>query len=181
MFEFSSIEQFHAQLQEGKATCLQAVQYYLQQIRSTRHLNAFIEIYADEALQRAKLLDERRQAGYAIGKLHGVVIGIKDVICYKDHKVSASSNILKDFTSIYSATAVERLLSEEAIIIGNLNCDEFAMGSTNENSSYGKVLNALDETRVPGGSSGGGGRTAKLTQARARITGKPWRARSSAG
>ena len=155
MFEFSSIEQFHAQLQEGKATCLQAVQYYLQQIRSTRHLNAFIEIYADEALQRAKLLDERRQAGHAIGKLHGVVIGIKDVICYKDHKVSASSNILKDFTSIYSATAVERLLSEEAIIIGNLNCDEFAMGSTNENSSYGNVLNALDETRVPGGSSGG--------------------------
>jgi len=155
LFEFTSIEQFHAQLQEGKVTCLQAVQYYLQQIRSTRHLNAFIEVYADEALQRAKLLDEKRLAGQTIGKLHGVVIGIKDVICYKDHKVSASSNILKDFTSIYSATAVERLLSEEAIIIGNLNCDEFAMGSTNENSSYGNVLNALDETRVPGGSSGG--------------------------
>ncbi|MFZ1314008.1 MAG: Asp-tRNA(Asn)/Glu-tRNA(Gln) amidotransferase subunit GatA [Chitinophagaceae bacterium] len=155
MFEFTSIEQFHAQLQEGKVTCLQVVQYYLEQIHSTRHLNAFIEVYADEALQRAKLLDEKRLAGQTIGKLHGVVIGIKDVICYKDHKVSASSNILKDFTSIYSATAVERLLSEEAIIIGNLNCDEFAMGSTNENSSYGKVLNALDETRVPGGSSGG--------------------------
>ena len=136
-------------------TCLQVVQYYLKQIHSTRHLNAFIEVYADEALQRAKLLDEKRLAGQTIGKLHGVVIGIKDVICYKDHKVSASSNILKDFTSIYSATAVERLLSEEAIIIGNLNCDEFAMGSTNENSSYGNVLNALDETRVPGGSSGG--------------------------
>ncbi|HQV85278.1 MAG TPA: Asp-tRNA(Asn)/Glu-tRNA(Gln) amidotransferase subunit GatA [Chitinophagaceae bacterium] len=155
MFEFTSIEQFHAQLQEGKVTCLQVVQYYLKQIHSTRHLNAFIEVYADEALQRAKLLDEKRLAGQTIGKLHGVVIGIKDVICYKDHKVSASSNILKDFTSIYSATAVERLLSEEAIIIGNLNCDEFAMGSTNENSSYGNVLNALDETRVPGGSSGG--------------------------
>ena len=155
MFEFTSIEQFHAQLQEGKVTCLQVVQYYLKQIHSTRHLNAFIEVYADEALQRAKLLDEKRLAGQTIGKLHGVVIGIKDVICYKDHKVSASSNILKDFTSIYSATAIERLLTEEAIIIGNLNCDEFAMGSTNENSSYGKVLNALDETRVPGGSSGG--------------------------
>ena len=62
---------------------------------------------------------------------------------------------LKKFTSIYSATAVERLLAEDAIIIGNLNCDEFAMGSTNENSAYGKVLNALDESRVPGGSSGG--------------------------
>ena len=82
-------------------------------------------------------------------------MGLKDVICYKDHKISASSNILKNFTSVYSATVVERLLAEDAIIIGNLNCDEFAMGSTNENSAYGKVLNALDETRVPGGSSGG--------------------------
>ena len=89
------------------------------------------------------------------GKLHGVVIGIKDVIAYKDHPLSASSKILKGFTSIYSATAVKRLLAEEAIIIGHLNCDEFAMGSTNENSAYGKVLNAMDETRIPGGSSGG--------------------------
>src|SRR4029079_15830654 len=79
----------------------------------------------------------------------------KDVICYKDHPVTAASNILKDFVSIYNATAVERLLQEEAIIIGHTNCDEFAMGSTNENSAYGPTLNALDETRVPGGSSGG--------------------------
>jgi aspartyl-tRNA(Asn)/glutamyl-tRNA(Gln) amidotransferase subunit A len=87
--------------------------------------------------------------------LHGVVIGLKDVIAYKNHALTAASKILEGFHSIYSATAVERLLAEEAIIIGNLNCDEFAMGSTNENSAYGKVLNALDETRVPGGSSGG--------------------------
>ena len=155
MFEFSSIEQYHAQLQEGDVTCLQAVQYYLKHIQATKHLNAFIEVYADEALQKAKLLDEKRKPGQPFGKLHGVVIGLKDVICYKGHKISASSNILKNFTSIYSATAVERLLEEDVIIIGNLNCDEFGMGSTNENSAYGKVLNALDETRVPGGSSGG--------------------------
>ncbi|MBL7722818.1 MAG: Asp-tRNA(Asn)/Glu-tRNA(Gln) amidotransferase subunit GatA [Chitinophagaceae bacterium] len=155
MFEFSSIEQYHAQLQEGKVTCLQAVEYYLQQARSRHSLNAFVEVFEDEALERAKQLDKKRKAGGAAGKLHGVVIGLKDVICYKDHKISAASAILKNFTSIYSATAVERLLAEEAIIIGNLNCDEFAMGSTNENSAYGKVLNALDETRVPGGSSGG--------------------------
>lgn len=155
MFEFSSIRQYHASLQEGKTTCLQAVEHYLQRIAATRHLNAFIEVYADEALQKAKELDEKRKTGQATGKLHGIVIGLKDVICYKDHKVSASSNILRDFTSIYSATAVARLLAEEAIIIGNLNCDEFAMGSTNENSAYGKVLNAKDETRIPGGSSGG--------------------------
>lgn len=155
MFEFSSIEQYHAQLLEGNVTCLQAVEHYLQQIHAKKHLNAFIEVYVIEATEKAKQLDKQRKAGQPIGKLHGVVIGLKDVICYKDHKISASSNILKNFISIYSATAVERLLTEGAIIIGNLNCDEFAMGSTNENSAYGKVLNALDETRVPGGSSGG--------------------------
>ncbi len=155
MFSFSSIEQYHAQLQEGILTCQQAVEYYLQKIEALRHLNAFIEVYKEEALQHAKQLDEKRKAGSPRGRLHGVVIGLKDVICYKDHRISASSRILKDFISVYSATAVERLLAEEAIIIGNLNCDEFAMGSSNENSAYGNVLNAQDETRVPGGSSGG--------------------------
>jgi aspartyl-tRNA(Asn)/glutamyl-tRNA(Gln) amidotransferase subunit A len=155
LFEFSSIEQYHAQLQEESISCLQVVEYFLRKIKATNHLNAFIEVFTDEALQKAKQLDEKRKTGKPLGKLHGVVVGLKDVICYKDHRISASSNILKGFTSIYSATAVERLLAEDAIIIGNLNCDEFAMGSTNENSAYGKVLNALDETRVPGGSSGG--------------------------
>jgi len=152
---FSSIEQYHAQLLEDKTTCRQAVEHYLQRIHDSAQLNAFIEVYADEALQQATLLDEKRKNGSPVGKLHGAVIALKDVICHKDHKVSASSNILKNFTSVYSATAVEKLLAEEAIIIGRTNCDEFAMGSTNENSAYGKVLNALDETRVPGGSSGG--------------------------
>ncbi|HEY6505047.1 MAG TPA: Asp-tRNA(Asn)/Glu-tRNA(Gln) amidotransferase subunit GatA [Chitinophagaceae bacterium] len=155
MFEFSSIEQYHARLKEGTSTCLQAVEHYLYQIQAKQHLNAFIEVYAGEAIQKAKELDHKRKAGGGIGKLHGVVIGLKDVIAYKDHRLSASSNILKGFTSVYSATVVERLLAEEAIIIGNCNCDEFAMGSTNENSAYGKVLNAMDESRVPGGSSGG--------------------------
>ena len=155
MFDFSFIEQYHAQLKEGSVTCLQAVEHYLQRIRATKHLNAFIEVYEEEALRKALQLDEKRKSSGAVGKLHGVIIGIKDIICYKDHRISASSNILKNFTTVYSATAVERLLAEDAIIIGNLNCDEFAMGSTNENSAYGKVLNALDETKVPGGSSGG--------------------------
>jgi len=155
LFEFTSIAHYHAQLQEGNVTCIQAVEHYLNKIHATRQLNAFIEVYADEALQRAKQLDEKRKSKSPSGKLHGVVIGIKDVICYKDHKISASSNILNNFTSVYSSTAVDRLIEQDAIIIGNLNCDEFAMGSTNENSAYGNVLNALDETRVPGGSSGG--------------------------
>jgi aspartyl-tRNA(Asn)/glutamyl-tRNA(Gln) amidotransferase subunit A len=155
LFEYSSIEQYHAQLQEGSITCLQAVEYYLHRISDTSRLNAFIEVYADESLQHARELDKKRKAGQPPGKLHGVVIAIKDVICHKDHQLSASSKILQGFTSVYSATAIERLMAEEAIIIGRLNCDEFAMGSTNENSAYGKVLNALDETRIPGGSSGG--------------------------
>jgi len=155
LFEFSSIEQYHASLTDGTITCLQAVDYYLQKINACLHLNAFIEVYTDEALNRATLLDEKRKKGEATGRLHGVIIGLKDVICYKDHTVTASSKILQGFTSVYSATAVERLLAEDAIIIGKLNCDEFAMGSSNENSFYGKVLNAADETRIPGGSSGG--------------------------
>ena len=84
-----------------------------------------------------------------------MIIGIKDVISYKDHPLTAASGILKDFVTIYDATVVKKMLEEEAIIIGHLNCDEFAMGSTNENSAYGPTLNARDNTRVPGGSSGG--------------------------
>ncbi len=155
MFEFTSIQQYHSSLKQGITSCLLAVEHFLRQIEATQQLNAFIQVYASEALEKARQLDIQRNAGNPIGKLHGVVIGIKDVIAYKDHPLSASSNILKNFDSIYSATVVEKLLAEEAIIIGHLNCDEFAMGSTNENSAYGKVLNALDETRVPGGSSGG--------------------------
>ena len=111
-------------------------------------------MYADEGLQSAKELDSLRQGGQSIGKLHGVVVALKDVICYKGHKVTASSRVLENFTSIYSATAVEKLLAEGAIIIGRNNCDEFAMGSSNENSAFGNVLNAKDNSLVPGGSSG---------------------------
>jgi aspartyl-tRNA(Asn)/glutamyl-tRNA(Gln) amidotransferase subunit A len=84
-----------------------------------------------------------------------MVIGLKDNLCYKNHKVSASSKILEGFESIYTATAVQRLLDEDAVIIGRLNCDEFAMGSSNENSAFGPVKNPLDHSKVPGGSSGG--------------------------
>ncbi len=129
--------------------------HYLSRIEETRHLNAFVEVFADEALKRAAELDSKKKNGLPCGRLFGVVTGIKDVICFKDHKISAGSAILKGFTSLYSATAIERLIAEDAIIIGNLNCDEFAMGSSNENSAYGNVLNALDNSRVPGGSSGG--------------------------
>ena len=155
MFSFTNITSYHKQLQQGEISCQTAVEYYIKQINSNERLNAFIEVFADEALLQADALDAKRKSGKPIKKLHGVVIAIKDVLCYKGHKVSAASKILEGFESVYTATAVQRLIDEDAIIIGRCNCDEFAMGSTNENSAHGKVLNALDETRVPGGSSGG--------------------------
>jgi aspartyl-tRNA(Asn)/glutamyl-tRNA(Gln) amidotransferase subunit A len=155
LYSHQSIAQFHLEIENDIITCEQVLKSYLSRISELHHLNAFIESYADEANERAQWLDKKKRLGEKCGKLFGVVIGIKDVICYKDHRTTAGSAILKDFRSLYSATAVERLLAEDAIIIGNLNCDEFAMGSSNEHSVYGKVLNALDESRVPGGSSGG--------------------------
>jgi aspartyl-tRNA(Asn)/glutamyl-tRNA(Gln) amidotransferase subunit A len=134
---------------------MQAVQHYVERIAATQHLNAFIQVYEAESLQRARQLDEQRASGEAMAPLHGVVIGIKDVIAYEGHSLTAASKILQGFESVYSATAVQRLLDAGAILIGSLNCDEFAMGSTNENSFYGKVLNAADNSRIPGGSSGG--------------------------
>ena len=148
---FDSIEDYHAQLKAGHASCVQTVQHYLSAIDQKRHLNAFLEVYAEEALAKASVLDQQGIKG----KLHGVVIGIKDNLCYKGHSVSASSKILENYTSLYSATAVERLLAEGAIIIGRQNCDEFGMGSTNENSAFGAVPNPHNNDHVAGGSSGG--------------------------
>ncbi|HEY9561948.1 MAG TPA: Asp-tRNA(Asn)/Glu-tRNA(Gln) amidotransferase subunit GatA [Anseongella sp.] len=130
------------------------VEQYLSRIREQEHLNAFIEVFADEARERAGFVQEKVLNGTA-GKLAGLIIGIKDNICYKDHPVGAASKMLDGFVSVYSATVVERMLAEDAIIIGRLNCDEFAMGASNETSFYGPVLNAADTSRVPGGSSGG--------------------------
>ena len=155
MNKTKTIQQYQQEIATDKEGCVNVVKHFLTKINAGKHLNAFVEVFEKESLQRAKELDEKRNSGETLGKLHGVVVALKDVICYKDHKVTAASNILKGFTSVYNATAVERLLAEDAIIIGNCNCDEFAMGSTNENSAYGKVLNALDATKVPGGSSGG--------------------------
>ena len=155
LFSFTSIKEYHTYLNSHPDGCKIAVEHFLNCIESSKHLNAFLEVYTEEARQRAAELDNKRKSGSAIGKLHGVVIALKDVISYKGHHLSASSKILEDFTAIYNATAVDRLLEEDAIIIGRNNCDEFAMGSSNENSAFGPVRNAIDQSRVPGGSSGG--------------------------
>jgi aspartyl-tRNA(Asn)/glutamyl-tRNA(Gln) amidotransferase subunit A len=151
---YTSLSQIQSDLKLGTISLTGLVKDYLNTINQKSHLNAFLEVYQNEALHRADLVEEKLNSGKA-GKLAGMVIGLKDNIVYKDHKVSASSKILEGFESLYSATVVERLLSEDAIIIGRLNCDEFAMGASNENSAFGPVKNAADETRVSGGSSGG--------------------------
>lgn len=155
MFRFTSIKDYHAALVAESTSCIQVVKHYLEQIALHKNLNAYIEIFEEEALHLAAQLDAKRKQGESLGKLHGVVIGIKDVLCYKGHKVSAASKILENYTAVYSATAVQKLVDEGAIIIGRQNCDEFAMGSSNENSAYGPTKNAIDLTRVSGGSSGG--------------------------
>lgn len=155
MFSYTTIKDYHTALQNGQTTCVEAVRCYLEAIRSKQHLNTFLEVYEAEALEHAAALDLERNAGSELSPLHGVVVGLKDVISYKGHHLSAASHILENFTAVYNATAVDKLLSAGAIIIGRQNCDEFAMGSSNENSAFGTVKNSLDETRVPGGSSGG--------------------------
>src|ERR1700744_101339 len=151
---YTSLNQIKGGLQSGEITVQGLVKNYLDQIKQNTHLNAFNEVFEHEASARAIEIDARLKQGTA-GKLAGMVIAIKDNICYKGHKISASSKILDGFTSIYSSTIVERLLAEDAVIIGRCNCDEFAMGASNENSYFGPVKNYADETRVPGGSSGG--------------------------
>ncbi|WP_460947568.1 Asp-tRNA(Asn)/Glu-tRNA(Gln) amidotransferase subunit GatA [Spirosoma daeguense] len=148
---FSAVQ---ADLKTGAITCRQLVEQYLDRIQEHQHLNVFTELYADEARQQADIVDQKLTSGTA-GRLAGMVIGIKDVLNYTGHEVHAGSKILENFTSQFTATAIQRLLDEDVIIIGRQNCDEFAMGSSNENSAFGPVRNAADPDRVPGGSSGG--------------------------
>ena len=154
MKKYTSILEVQNDLRGGALTIPDLVSYYLKNIDEKKHLNAFLEVWGEEAHDRAIKIQEKFRAGTA-GRLAGMVIALKDNICYEGHKVSGSSKILEGFTSLFNSTVVERLLAEDAIFIGRVNCDEFAMGSSNENSAFGAVLNPLDETRVPGGSSGG--------------------------
>lgn len=154
MKPYSNFAQVQHDLQHGITSCRELVTYFLTNIDKKKHLNAFLSVYHEEALQRAEAIDLKIKNGTA-GKLAGLVVGLKDVLCYKDHPLQGSSRILDGFISQFNGTAIQRLLDADAIIIGRQNCDEFAMGSSNENSAFGPVLNEIDPTRVPGGSSGG--------------------------
>ena len=141
-------------IKEGKLSLVENVREFLLRIEDRKNLNAFNSIFGEEALQRAKEIEHKIADG-SYGKLAGMVIAIKDVLAIKDKPLTCSSKIFENFISLYTATAVQKLVDEDAIIIGKTNCDEFAMGSSNENSAFGPVKNPVDETRVTGGSSGG--------------------------
>jgi aspartyl-tRNA(Asn)/glutamyl-tRNA(Gln) amidotransferase subunit A len=151
---YSAFRDIRQALTENRLTCVDLVKHYLQNIENQANLNVFLTVYAEEALEKAQIIDQKIKNQTA-GRLAGMVIGLKDVICYENHPLQGGSKILAGFVSQFSATVVERLLAEDAIIIGRQNCDEFAMGSSNENSAFGVVRNAADPARVPGGSSGG--------------------------
>ena len=146
--------QIISEIREGKTTAVKTVSESLEIIKELNpKINAFLEVYAEEALKKAAEIDKKPFDKR--GRLAGLPLAIKDNILYQGHKVSCASKMLENFVAPYNATVIEKLLKEDAIIIGRTNMDEFAMGSSNENSAFGPVKNPHDLTRVPGGSSGG--------------------------
>ena len=154
MLSYSSISDKINKVKSGEISLTENVKEYLAGIRENKKLNAFNFLFEDDTLKDAERIEAKIKSGKQ-GKLAGAVIAIKDVLSIKNKPTTCSSKILKDFTALYTATAVQKLIDEDAIIIGKTNCDEFAMGSSNENSAFGNVLNPADNERVPGGSSGG--------------------------
>ncbi len=142
-------------LEQNETSCEALVSSFLAVIEAENEaLNIFLSVDAEGALERAHELDQERAEGH-LRPLTGLVMGIKDVICIQGQQATCGSRMLEGFTSLYDATAVDRLRKAGAVFIGKLNCDEFAMGSSNENSYFGPVRNPHDPAYVPGGSSGG--------------------------
>jgi aspartyl-tRNA(Asn)/glutamyl-tRNA(Gln) amidotransferase subunit A len=150
---FSPLMDYRA-VSAGKTTCAALVEEALTRAGQAADLNMFIELFSESARAQAAAVDARLAAGDSL-PLAGMVVALKDNFCYRGHRVSAGSKMLETFESLFSATAVERLEAAGAVFLGRTNCDEFAMGSSNETSYYGPVRNPLDPSKVPGGSSGG--------------------------
>jgi aspartyl-tRNA(Asn)/glutamyl-tRNA(Gln) amidotransferase subunit A len=142
------------QLARGETTCQRLVEFYLSKINEGANLNAFISVFGERALRQAEQVDAKLRKNRA-GKLAGLVLAVKDIIAMKDLRLTCGSRILENFISPYDAAVIQKLEAADAVIIGKTNMDEFAMGSSNENSYYGPVKNPHDHERVPGGSSGG--------------------------
>jgi aspartyl-tRNA(Asn)/glutamyl-tRNA(Gln) amidotransferase subunit A len=152
---FSTFGQIQEQLKSGNTSLTEIVRSYIQNIEQRNdEINAVVSLDEQSALHRAEEIQQRINEGTA-GKLAGMVVGVKDLICEKDKPTTCASRILENFESVYDATVIERLKDEDAILLGRLNMDEFAMGSSTENTIYGPTYNPVDPSKVPGGSSGG--------------------------
>jgi len=151
-----TIEQIIHAITSGEKTAEQITRESLAAIAAKNaEINAFVEVFEQDALAQAKAVDEKKARGEKLGALAGVPVAIKDNILYKGHKATCCSKMLENYTASYTSTVVEKLLAADAVIIGRTNMDEFAMGSSNQTSLYGPVKNPVDTTCVPGGSSGG--------------------------
>jgi len=153
--KLSSYEDLRSKLLSHEVTCEEVVRFYLKRIDDYRDDNIYITVFYEHALERARSLDQKLKAGSHLGKLFGMPMAIKDNIALKGERLTCASKILENYESVFDATSVIRLEEEDAIFLGKTNMDEFAMGSSNENSAYGNVPNPFDKKRVPGGSSGG--------------------------
>ncbi|MBM3422805.1 MAG: Asp-tRNA(Asn)/Glu-tRNA(Gln) amidotransferase subunit GatA [Chlorobi bacterium] len=153
--QFSSYQDLREALISRRVTCEEVVSGYLERIELHGGDNIYISVFREGALARARELDRKLAEGGEPGRLFGLPMAIKDNISMKGARLTCASKILESYESVYDATAVRRLDAEDAIFLGKTNMDEFAMGSSNENSAFGPVPNPFDKTRVPGGSSGG--------------------------
>ncbi|MEX3547760.1 MAG: Asp-tRNA(Asn)/Glu-tRNA(Gln) amidotransferase subunit GatA [Burkholderia sp.] len=150
----NSLTELRAALNASQISAVELAQIYLQRIDAARELNAFVHVDPDLSLAQARAADAARAAGTA-GPLAGLPIAHKDVFVTRDWRSTAGSKMLADYTSPFDATVVERLAAAGMVTLGKTNMDEFAMGSSNENSAFGTVQNPWDTLAVPGGSSGG--------------------------
>ena len=132
-----------------------AASYYERIAQINPRLNVYLSLTKERALEQAARVDDAAAKGDPLAPLAGIPVGIKDVLVMKGAPATAGSKILKGYRPPYDATAVAKLEAAGAVLLGKINCDEFAMGSSNENSAYGPVRNPVDTERVPGGSSGG--------------------------
>jgi len=155
MYANQTLDEMAAALRTGGCSASELTEQALARADEHRQLNAFLSLDPERARKAAKQVDDELATGLDRGPLHGIPVAIKDNICTEGLRTTCGSQFLDNFVPPYDATVVQRLREAGAVIIGKTNLDEFAMGSSNENSSYGPVLNPIDTTRVPGGSSGG--------------------------